>query len=246
MAFAINDRARRGMQRDILRAELGRLQATRGAMCAVIEGAQREMRGALDALADNPEVFVACAQLERDGRMLENMKQALVREIDAQVMVVQRLSADADEPPAYDSDAEGEQEFPRWLRQPTAMHELPDSLREWAVDPALSDANTARRAQVADDRLYAAEVAGEEDVRKPCGWCGENADVLFPCSHGCCFECLTQMLAAAPIVNGVKHVQCPCGIVLSDESDIRALDNAHACMHAEHAMLTMQRLLLKL
>ena len=138
--------------------------------------------------------------------------------------------------PASDSDGDGDpdrQELPYWLR-------------ELAVDPARSDANAARHAQIADDRLYAAEVAVEEEARKTCGMCGENADVLFPCSHGCCFECLTQMLAAAPIINGVKHVQCTCGRVVSGESDIRALDSADACMHAEHAMLTMQRLLLKL
>ena len=129
---------------------------------------------------------MACAQLERDGRMLEHMKQVMSREIDVQVMVVQQLSADADsqradDPPTSDSDADSDSD----------RQQLPHWLGELVVDPALSHAN-------------------------------------------------------APINNGVKHVQCRCGMLVSDESDIRALDSAHACMHAEHAMLTMQRLLLKL
>ena len=237
------------MQRDILVSEVRRLQATRGALCAVIDGAQGEMRAALDAHKDNPEVFVACAQVNRDGHMLETMKQAMVREIDVHVAVAQQLVADADsraDDAAYDSDADGDQTLPRYLRKSTAMEELPHEMRELAVDPAVSNANAARRAQVADDHLHGTEVVGDEEVRRACR-CGEEADLKFPCGHAACFACARNMMADAIEINGVKQIECYiCHRPISDEGDIQAIDSRTHWMRTDTDMLSMQRLLLKL
>jgi hypothetical protein len=235
------------MQRDVLVSEVRRLQTTRDALCAVIHGAQGEMRAALDAQQDNPEVFVACAQVERDGRMLEAMKLAMVREIDVAVALAQQLVADADSraDAAYDSDADGDQTLPRYLRKPTAVEELPHELRELAVDPAVSNANAARRAQVADDHLYGTEVVGDEDFRRLCG-CGEESDVKFPCGHSACWACTEKMLAEAIEVNGVKQIQCYFCHRPVDEGDFQAMDNRANWMRTDTDMLSMQRLLLKL
>jgi len=235
------------MQRDVLVSEVRRLQATRDALCAVIHGAQGEMRAALDAQQDNPEVFVACAQVERDGRMLEAMKLAMVREIDVAVALAQQLVADADSraDAAYDSDADGDQTLPRYLRKPTAVEELPHELRELAVDPAVSNANAARRAQFEDDRQYARVAASDEDVREVCR-CGEEADIKFPCGHKACWACAQKMLADAIEIDGVRQIQCYMCHRPTDEGDFQAIESKANWMRTDTDMLSMQRLLLKL
>jgi hypothetical protein len=171
----------------------------------------------------------------------------MVREIDVAVALAQQLVADADSraDAAYDSDADGDQTLPRHLRKPTAMEELPHELRELAVDPAVSNANAARHAQVADDRLYAGEVVGDEEVRRVCK-CGEEADIKFPCGHKACWACAQKMLADAIEINGVRQIQCFMCHRPTDEGDFQAIESKANWMRTDTDMLSMQRLLLKL
>ena len=216
------------MPRDILLAEIGRMEAVKQALCAVIERVRPEMYTAYSAIPDAVEVQEAREQLGTDIGMLSQLHGAIIREIDIQIARMRQMIS-------MDPDA---QQLPLWLR-------------DMSLEAGAGDADAAQNDQIARDAQYAAELVDDERQDEECPIClSAPAGCVLPCGHRICFECIVSVVQATPVVGGEQHVPCPiCRITFSNEGDIHTLQDFRGRVYAQlpkQGIPAMQRLLLKL
>lgn len=249
------------MPREILIAEIGRMEATKQALCGVIERVRPEMYSAYSAIPDAAEVHEARDQLRTDIGMLTSMQAAIIREIDAQIARMRQMIS-------MDPDI---QQLPLWLDdmsleegagdRPAARNEHAGN-RDAARNEHAGNRDAARNQRVARnedairnhqieaDAQFAAALDGVQDEEE-CPVClNAPGQCVLPCGHRMCFGCIGAVVEATPVVDGVRHVPCPfCRKTFSSEDDIHALQDFRGQVYAQlpkQDMLGMQRLLLKL
>ena len=250
------------MAQDILRAEIRRMTGLRLALREEIQYTLDATQIAYDAISGvDHDLTEARAAVATDGRMITEMRDAIIHTMDAQIarlnetlrtsadryhlslwMDDMSLEAGAPDPEAAARDAAARDAAARDAAalEAAALEALPPEVAALRDQIRLED-QMSEDAEAALELSYSQGLeAGDDGLCVVCK--GEHACFVLPCAHRICFDCGTRIFRTTRI--------CPlCRGRIESATDFVPLHGFEGTVYAQlpkQGMLAMQRLLLKL